>query len=88
MTRSLTVVNTSNWDGEEYLVKTRWKRGNPDAGWEETVLKPGEMKAVFPESMDIEFVEQESKKPEPFYLNGYQVLPSVIATVGRVEQRE
>ena len=30
MTRSVTIVNTSNWDGEDYLIRTRFKQPDPD----------------------------------------------------------
>ena len=38
MTRSVTIVNTSNWDGEDWIVKQRF---GPNK-WDETTIKPGE----------------------------------------------
>ena len=79
MTRSITIVNTSNWDGEDYefeITKT-----TENTGEKHTVsLKPGEKHILSPyayQETTIAVKATESKKPEPFYLNGRQVLPDV-----------
>ena len=81
MTRSVTIVNMSNWDGEDYIIRERLKNSKT-AVPVETRLKPGESKQVCPEYIDIEFEAVDSKEPEAFRLNGQQVFPFVISSVG------
>ena len=81
MTRSVTIVNTSNWDGEDYIIRER-NKNNENATPVETRIKPGESKQVSPDYIDIEFEAADSKEPEPFELNGQQVFPFVISSVG------
>ena len=78
MTRSITIVNTSNWDGEDYRI-------DPQDGYNKPVtLKPGESCQVFPKADG----EQQPKmdpvtprgKPVPFDLKGInsrQVVPRI-----------
>ena len=73
MTRSLTIVNTSNWDGEDYDVLTR-------DGWK--TIKPGELVVAYPdnfEDQDANSVHVRTCRipSKPFCLNGTQVMPRV-----------
>lgn len=72
MTRSLTIVNTSNWYGENYDILT------PE-GWK--TLQPGERTTVAPLCMPGEATVgvrvQDGPETRPFKLNGEQVLPVV-----------
>ena len=81
MTRSVTIVNTSNWDGEDYIVSERIKN-YPDAKPTKTKIKPGQSVRVSPDHNDIEFEAVDSKEPEAFRLNGQQVFPFIISSVG------
>ena len=86
MTRSVTIVNTSNWDGEDWVVKQRFKRSDNSLGsWDETTIKPGEsMRSMIGSpNWEVEIKDVDSKEPEPFYFNGEQVLPQVMSWVGK-----
>lgn len=85
MTRSVTIVNTSSWDGEDYVIRTRIKGVMEGAKWDARQLKPGESFAAYPDHFDIQFEAVDSKTPEPFHLNDKQVFPRVISWVGRKE---
>ena len=78
MTRAITIVNTSNWDGEDYIIRTR-----QDHIWNEMTLKPGENITLCPEWMDFELRPIDSKEPTPFVFNGEQVFPIVLSYVGQ-----
>ena len=81
MTMQATIVNTSNWDGEDILVDG--KR-----------LKPGESTSLGLEHMDgaekrVPIVSRPAEQTEPFYFKGLgseQVWPKVTVTVGLVEE--
>ena len=92
MTRSVTIVNTSNWDGEDYIVRTRFRHPGGDAlndhPWEEKTLTPGESMTFSPEAREHEFRSTNSKDPEPFYLNDEQVFPVVLSFVGTPPQEK
>ena len=77
MTRQVTIVNTSNWDGEDWIVSLHQKgTGNV----ERTTLKPGEQTDFNPEYEEVSFEATESKTPEPVSLTGKgQVFPQVLA---------
>lgn len=94
MTRSVTIVNTSNWEHEDYIVRASRQETEPHSEEyrrpEGQRLKPGESVTVFPrenETFAIDAVEDE--KPEPFYaptvegrkLARSQVLPKVTVTL-------
>ena len=86
MTRSVTIVNTSNWDGEDWIVRERFKgsgNGNPGP-WNETTIKPGESahSMLGSPNWEVEVEAVDSKEPEAFRLNGKQVLPQVMSWVG------
>ena len=85
MTRSVTIVNTSNWDGEDWVVKERFK-GNGDPGpWNEATIKPGESvhSMLGSPNWEVEIEATESKVPKPFDLSGRgQVFPQVMSWVG------
>ena len=83
MTRSVTIVNTSNCDGEDYIIRTRIKGVVEGAKWNARQLKPGESFVVYPDGFAIQFEAVDSRKPEPFYLNGEQVFPRVISWIGK-----
>ena len=83
MTRSITIVNNSNWDGEDYVLKSNVEFG---PGEMEVTLKPGEMRTLTPrKGQEISFDAVDSKEPEPFYkpiieenrLGRKQILPRV-----------
>ena len=42
---------------------------------------------MFPESMDLEIMPTDSKEPEPFKLNGLQVLPVVVSYIGQLPDK-
>ena len=90
MTRSITIANSSNWDGEDYLIRTRQAHPGGDElndyPWNEMTLKPGENTTLCPEALDLEILPTDAKTPEPFVLNGEQVFPVVLSYVGQ-EQR-
>ena len=71
MTRSVTIVNTSNWDGEDYEIVER-HAGAPHAKETVTRLRPGERVMVNPDYNDIEFraVGYSDQRAQPFYLTG------------------
>ena len=88
MTRLMTIVNTSNWDGENWVLTVEYDRRNSDGEQvtesNKIVLEPGERFYFNPGFRRLVSIEPaESKTPEPFLLNGRQVVPSVVATVGR-----
>lgn len=90
MTRSVTIVNTSNWDGEDWIVRQRYLGEGENASpgeWTKELLRPGEMTScmIGKPAWEVEVVAYNSKEPEPFMMNGEQVLPSVVAVVGRVK---
>ena len=80
MTRSMVFTNTSNWDGEDYVLREQNgeavcfdKQGKPCKEWR---LKPGETVVVYPEGGEAyEFQPVEAEKVEPFYMNGRQMFP-------------
>ena len=84
MTRSITIVNTSNWDGEDYKVISKDNRPvehpMPD---QVVILKPGDQTVIYPDTHNIVFEKLESKEPEPFRQNGDQTFPEVITFVGK-----
>ena len=87
MTRSVTIVNTSNWDGEDWVVKERFRgSGNSDPGpWNETIIKPGENthSMLGSSNWEVKIEATESKEPKPFDLSGRgQVFPQVVSWVG------
>ena len=80
MTRTLEVVNLSNWDGEDYEVVILDHAGNP----QKRVIKPGESMTVLNahESGGILYKPVQRRDPEthdaidtPFYEDGKQVFP-------------
>ena len=98
MTRSITIVNTSNWDGEDWIIRQRYKSpaqagtGNVvNAGpWNEVRITPGQSyrSMLGSPNWDVEIEPVESKIPEPFYLSGRQVLPVVLSYVGETPNGE
>lgn len=72
MTRSVTITNSSNYKGEDYVVSIDWGQNGSSK-----TLKPGESHTFYPGSSTITFKEQESKTPEPFKEDGKQVFPNV-----------
>ena len=100
MTRSVTIVNTSNWDGEDWEVVAK-NPNNPDADPEVTRIRPGESCMVNPAYEDVSFravddgnkpfhltgVERDHKTPNIGRISGRgQVFPFVVSGVGHVEQ--
>ena len=97
MTRSVTIVNTSNWEHEDYVVRSSIQADNPHSIVDATRtpegarLKAGERLIVHPregESFSIEAVED--RKAEPFHspeinasgkLVAKQVIPKVTVTL-------
>ena len=74
MTQSLTIVNTSNWDGEDYLI-------NQDGyGPLAVTLKPGESEVVYPKEGYRLTVTPVTSLPaaEPFKMNGRHMMPSAL----------
>ena len=70
MTMSLTLVNTSNWDKEDYVVTD--KEGNT------AVLKPGDTYMVYPsEGLPTISAVPKKKDETPFMMNGKQMWPVV-----------
>ena len=84
MTRSVTIVNTSNWDGEDWIVKERFNGNGIPGPWNETTIKPGESEPSMLGSpnWEVKIEAVNSKEPEAFYLNGKQVFPQVMSWVG------
>ena len=80
MTRSMVFTNTSNWDGEDYVLR-EWDGGT--VGYDqkaraltEVTLKPGETTVVYPREGDAySFEPVESKEITPFMMNGRQMVP-------------
>ena len=70
MTMSLTLVNTSNWDNEDYEVT--------DRHGDVTIIKPGESVIVYPSEDEptVKAIPYHDNK-EPFHMNGKQVWPVV-----------
>ena len=67
MTRSIAVVNMSNWDGEDYVLRTRFK-GSDSAQWMTVALKPGESHTFCPDDSEFEVKgKTRDKPPEPFH---------------------
>lgn len=81
MTRSLTIVNSSNWEHEDYEFSIPIT--NPTAGpakYKTVRLKPGEYIAYCPvtKTFTVSGEEKQDEKPVPFYVNGEgQVMPIV-----------
>ena len=70
MTMSLTLVNTSNWDNENYEVTDKY--GNS------VTIKPGESIVLYPDEAMPEIRAVPLKKDEkPFEMNGKQMMPRV-----------
>lgn len=66
MTRSVTIVNTSNWDNEDYMVE----KLSFDNKREKIRLRPGEMVTFTPKNgEDVRITESvpEGKEIEPIY---------------------
>ena len=85
MTRSVTIVNTSNSDGEDWVVKERWVGGDEPGPWNEKTIKPGEhvCSMLGSENWEVEVEAVEEKEPEAFRLTGRgQVFPQVVSWVG------
>ena len=75
MTRSITIVNSSNWDGEDYIVRSSLEYDFP-AGYrpaeyteEGRRLQPGESFTFTPKSSEdvLNFEPNNSKEIKPFY---------------------
>ena len=64
MTRSITIVNTSNWDGEDWVVRTR--NHSSEDKWESMRLSPGQKMALNPQYQEFSIDADNSKVPEPF----------------------
>ena len=63
MTRSVTITNTSNWDGEDYIF--------PDPYGKIVRIRPGESNTFTPPAdYALTFEEAEGKTPEPFMAPG------------------
>ena len=81
MTRSLTIVNSSNWEHEDYEFSI--PMNNPTAGpviYKTVRLKPGEYISYSPytQTFIVTGEEKQDKAPVPFYVNGEgQVIPIV-----------
>ena len=75
MTRSMMIVNTSNWEHEDYKVTIK----TDDGKIQTVLLKPSEFYRYYPHDGEVMSVEKiEDKEAVPYYLNGdYQVLPEV-----------
>ena len=70
---SLTLVNTSNWDNEDYLVEH-----DSIYPGKETVIKPGETVVVYPwKDGDPVKVTPKKEDETPFKMNGQQMIPKV-----------
>lgn len=66
MTRSVTIVNTSNWDNEDYIIT---RKRTMDSDPETTTLKPGESLTISPGDKEVFGIEKsvpEGKEPKPF----------------------
>ena len=76
MTRSITIINTSNWKDEDYMVDTPHGR---------VYLRPGESLTMTPPeaSLDVPVHLSEPGKPEPFIDKdeGVQLTPHVHVTM-------
>ena len=80
MTRSMVFTNTSNWDGEDYVLTLADggvvgydEYGQPFAS---RVLAPGESVSVTPGEGDRYIFEPMAQKEiEPFMMNGRQMIP-------------
>lgn len=86
MTASITIVNTSNWDGENFRITRKH-------GGESHVLKPGESTELHPEHgsddpVDVQAQPEFDKETRPIYAPGVtgrtrhneQVFPKVRVT--------
>ncbi len=70
MTKSVTIVNTSNWDGEDVLVSTDSR--------EATTLKPGEQLVIGDhEYKSLHVSDAPEDGSSTFLMNGKQVFPFV-----------
>ena len=91
MTRSMVFTNTSNWDGEDYVIRrsdggivafgtsTRLGEESHSVKLKEVTLSPGQHVVVYPSGVEGEaytFEPVESKETEPFMMNGRQMIPS------------
>ena len=78
MTRSVTIVNTSNWKHEDVFVGERYDSKGMSMPGNAIRLAPGDKMTVGPYEVDKEVVitikAVEDKKPEPFMV---QVCPDV-----------
>ena len=83
MTRSITIINTSNWDGEDYELYMDYKHNPEGVAPKKIVLKPGDSYSYNPATMavGVEAVEREGGI-NPFRLNGKQVFPQFISYLG------
>ena len=67
MTRSVTIVNTSNWEHEDYIVRRR--RSDFDGGTglpDDTRLQPGDVMQFTPGRESISILPVEEQTPVPF----------------------
>ena len=86
MTKSLTIINTSNWDGEDYAVVLENKTNNHTTCH---ILKPCDKVVVLP-SQEIKATYSISKEEQskPFKdEDGHQVLPYVDVEMRRPNQK-
>ena len=71
MTRSITIVNTSNWDGEDYLIGVPGVEGQvrmrPGESVEFTPTQVMEGGALSPTCQPVELDAVEGKTPTPFH---------------------
>lgn len=74
MTMSLTLVNTSNWDNEDYEIEYVDQFGNKGKG----TIRPGEMVTICPseKAPTVKAVPRHNQEV-PFYMNGRQMFPRV-----------
>ena len=67
MTRSVTIVNTSNWENEDYIILTKRVSDGVEV---DHIVKPGESFEWTPMyNSDIELAEYGEKDAVPFYNN-------------------
>ena len=91
MTRSITIVNTSNWDGEDYEVRFETVVGGVETV---RILRPGERCSFNPAHQKMTFVEKDRlpDNSRSFNLHGVgpakQVFPFVISGVGSLGEEE
>ena len=77
MTKSITVVNTSNWDGED--VELELTQGGTPTPSRLHNLQPGEKVQISLEGGNKDILVRSNSKEEtkPFVLSGKQVYPQV-----------